>query len=85
MRDVAISAPIEGNMGIYGYGWIVCVQANSKNRMGGYIGLTNSSYLIKNNTVTVFKENDDFCDGVQFAPWPEMENAGDKPNSRSMK
>lgn len=38
MRDVAHSTPIQGHL-YFKQGWLVCIEANAKNRMGAYTGL----------------------------------------------
>jgi hypothetical protein len=81
MRDVAISEPVAGKMYSV-YGWIVCLQANAKNRMGGYVGLTKTAYLIKNDVITS-ETNSPFCGTVKLLPWPEMENHGGRAKSQS--
>ena len=82
LRDVALSEPVAGQM--YGsYGWIVCLQANAKNRMGGYIGLSKTAYLIKNNAIATTEKNSPFCETVPLQPWPEMES--DKSSHKDKK
>jgi len=34
-------------------GWTICVRYNAKNRMGGYVGLTENVLLVRNNRITV--------------------------------
>jgi hypothetical protein len=74
-RDVAISFPVEGVLD-YTSGWLVCVEANAKNRMGGYVGLKRTAFLIKNNQVKVMIEGASICATAIVLPWPEMENRG---------
>lgn len=39
------------------YGWYGTVYINAKNRMGGYVGATKYSYLIRDGKLIVFEEN----------------------------
>lgn len=77
IRDVSISSPVEARE-LFMSGWLVCVQANAKNRMGGYTGLTTTAYWINRGVVTDEHENDDLCDRVPLAPWPEMNGGSSK-------
>ncbi len=76
MRDVAISAPVLGRIE-YDSGWLLCLQANAKNRMGGYTGLKKTAYLVKYNSVAADLEDAPVCETLQLLPWPEMENASE--------
>lgn len=73
MRSVAISEPVPGRM-VFQEGWIVCLQANAKNRMGGYVGVQRTAYLFQGDQIVVAPgENAIACEGVPLSPWPEME------------
>ena len=50
LRNVAISSPVLGKIGP-DPGWLVCLQNNAKNRMGGYVGLKKDVYLIRNGAI----------------------------------
>jgi hypothetical protein len=75
LRDVAISFPVPGVLN-FASGWIVCVEANARNRMGGYIGLEKTTFLIKNEQIKAMVEGASICENAAFAPWPIMENRG---------
>lgn len=72
MRTVAISAPRTGHL-YFQQGWLVCFQANAKNRLGGYVGLTKTAYLINRGRVVTSMEDALLCDQVSLIPWQEME------------
>jgi len=76
LRDVRISQPTPGVLAM-AVGYNVCLQANGKNRMGGYTGLKRTSYLINNQRVIFAINNDRRCyDNAPYNvlyPWPEME------------
>ena len=75
MRDVQISTPHNGRM-FAQQGWVVCIAANAKNRMGGYTGLKKTALLMRDGAVIDADEGAAACDSFDFAPWPEMENIG---------
>jgi len=74
IRDAAISDPLPGIM-FYQSGYIVCFQANAKNRMGGYTGLHRTAVLIRGDVVISYLNGDARCYTPEFAmqAWPEME------------
>ena len=75
LRDVSISAPEPRN--VVGYkGWVVCVQANAKNRLGGYTGLETTAYMLSQGAVADTFTGQDICDKVSLTPWPEMTAGG---------
>jgi hypothetical protein len=75
LRDVAISKPVAGKMYDQS-GWVVCLRLNAKNRMGGYAGLSDTAYLIRNDLVVGADSNADVCLTQPHTPWPEIENRG---------
>lgn len=75
LRDVSISTPVQAH-DLFSQGWLVCVQANAKNRMGGYVGLTTTGYWISRGVITDSFENEELCDRASLVPWPEMEGGG---------
>ena len=75
LRNVAISNPRIGHL-FFQQGWIICFQANAKNRMGGYTGLQRTAYLIHNDRVVRTMQRAAFCNQVHLVPWEEMENRG---------
>ena len=74
LRSVSVSQPIQGHL-YFQQGWIVCLEVNAKNRMGGYIGLQRTAYLLNRGTVVQTMEEAQLCDNVQvsYSPWPELE------------
>ncbi len=72
LRDVSISWPREGWI-FFDHGWLVCVEANGKNRMGAYVGLEQTAYLIKNDQVANEAQDASLCTDRNWQPWPEME------------
>ncbi|MFK4256443.1 hypothetical protein [Agrobacterium tumefaciens] len=54
----------------------VCVKANSKNRMGGYVGRTATSVRLLNGKPVDTLENAPSCVAPQmrYRPFPELEN-----------
>ena len=75
IRDVSISTPVPAH-DLLLEGWLVCVQANAKNRMGGYTGLETTGYWISRGVVTDSDENEELCGRVTLNPWPEMTAGG---------
>lgn len=71
IRSVSVSTPIEGHI-FFQRGWITCLKANAKNRMGGYTGLQSTAYLIHQGEVINVQENSDLCEESQviYYPWP---------------
>lgn len=76
LRDVSISTPVAGNLPYQsgaGAGWIVCVEANGKNKMGGYTGLKRTAFLIRNGAFVGGESEDfvtaDICRTHVFSPW----------------
>lgn len=76
MRDVSIAAPFQARL-FFQDGWIVCLRANAKNRMGGYTGIQEQGYLIRDGAV-VLEGDQANCPSQQYTEWPEMEDAGAK-------
>lgn len=72
IRSVSISGPQMGHL-YFRQGWIVCLEANAKNRLGGYVGLSRDAYLINRGQVVNMMEEAPFCDDLTLSPWPEME------------
>lgn len=68
VRDAGIATPkLRGNK------WLVCFRTNAKNRMGGYVGLSNSAFYVQDG-----KAVEDFwgtaasgCANEVFEPFPE--------------
>jgi hypothetical protein len=72
MRDVSISQPRAGLMD-FQQGWIVCVEANARNRLGAYAGMQRTAYLIRKGELAGQADGGGLCDAGLFYPWPDME------------
>lgn len=75
MRDVEISKPIPW-YAVAKHGWLVCMRANTKNRAGGYTGLTDYSFHIVGGKVEFFMGRAEYiCKNkdVKFDRWAEVE------------
>lgn len=74
IRSASISEPVQGHL-LFQQGYIVCVELNAKNRMGGYIGLQKTAYLLNRDTVVQTMTKAPLCNSPQlnFSPWPELE------------
>jgi len=79
IRDASVSDPQQGYI-YFQQGWIVCVQDNAKNRLGGYVGLTTTAYLINHGEIVDSQDGVGaaMCKNVTMIPWPELEGGGDK-------
>jgi hypothetical protein len=77
VRDAEIAAPTLKPSWVLGDppGWVVCWRANAKNRMGGYVGVTESRVLIRNGRVVSSDEGDApyYCGNAVYQPFPELE------------
>lgn len=72
IRDAEISEPFLNKSVI-----AVCIKANAKNRMGGYIGIRPTAYYFKNGGFA-FSESDFapvVCDKAKYGPFPEIDAA----------
>lgn len=84
IRDASISAPIRSRI-IEPKGWLVCLEVNAKNRMGGYTGLSRTAYYIRLGGQVIGIEDGDSgnwtCSGqtisgmrtLTYSLWPELE------------
>jgi len=85
VRDAQIGKPAPGQIHIEGTlrheaGWVVCVRANAKNRMGGYMGQRETMVLLRGNNAIAsaspppgsyhFRTN---CASPEYEPFPEIE------------
>ena len=55
LRDTMIGMPVVGSYAFQN-GWVVCFQANGKNRMGAYTGIRRTGYVIRNGAVVAAGE-----------------------------
>jgi len=74
LQDVWIAEPYKARL-FFTDGWMVCVRANGKNRMGGYTGQQPFGYLIVNAAIAQEGVQVN-CPNQQFTEWKEMEGAG---------
>jgi len=65
IRDARITPPHEGQI-FFQQGWIVCLEANAKNRMGGYTGLKRTAFLINNNRVVNMLADAPLCNSSEL-------------------
>lgn len=84
IRDAAISRPFmqgaafDGATPIPHSGWMVCVKANAKNRMGAYTGLSETGYMFKGGAIVDADFKGHFCAAAaqSYGPFPEIEAGG---------
>jgi hypothetical protein len=87
VRDASIAPPRAGSLSRPDIiwverGWIVCLRANAKNRMGGYTGLTTSAMLVRAGAVVTSHSGEDHyevrtsCADARYEPFPEIEAGG---------
>lgn len=76
VRSASISWPEAGHL-FFQAGWLVCAEFNAKNRMGGYVGLQRTAYLLRENEVVRTMDKAPLCNDVRmkYSPWPEAEQA----------
>lgn len=74
IRSASVAQPIQGHL-FFQQGWIVCLELNAKNRMGGYIGLKRTAYLINRENVINSMEDAPLCNDttLSYSSWPELE------------
>ncbi len=75
IRSASVSQPVQGHF-FFQQGWIVCLELNAKNRMGGYIGLKRTAYLINRGVIIQTIEQPPLCDDPRlffYSAWPELE------------
>lgn len=80
IRDAAISKPIPGST-LAGTTQTVCVRANAKNRMGGYVGRKATVFVFRQGELTRTTDNryaEATCRNAEYEPFPEIEE-GYKP------
>lgn len=79
IRDASISQPLSASGVFDGVtfvphsGWMVCVRANAKNRMGAYIGLKETPVLFKEDAVADLDLSPHHCAKAVYEPFPEIE------------
>ena len=39
------------------FGWLVCINVNAKNRLGGYVGWSTEYFLMRGNRIVVYRNN----------------------------
>lgn len=71
MRDTSYSAPQLGRLVNKG-GWMVCLKTNSKNRLGGYVGLKTTTLLIQHMKVVDAVDGAlNGCETAHYIDWPD--------------
>lgn len=74
LRSVEITRPSQARY-MFQQGWGLCLRANAKNRMGGYVGVESTFIIINNGEIIGTLEDHPDCRGAQgYEPWPELEN-----------
>lgn len=75
LRNVSISSPVQG-ITYFQQGWISCVEANAKNRMGGYTGLSKTAFIFRSNTIKAMESNSLYCNKnhLVYEKWIDMES-----------
>lgn len=74
IRDASISEPITGRM-YNQQGWLVCILANAKNRMGAYVGRKATAVLIFDGRVVDSDPEPDVCGQIDtYEPFREIED-----------
>jgi hypothetical protein len=83
IRDAAISQPFPIRHGLMGQDtiWYVCIRSNSRNRMGGYTGLTETPIAFIGNSVDAERSAYvrqhmaalNICRPAIYEPFPEVE------------
>jgi hypothetical protein len=81
VRDASISKPIDASR-VTGPIQTVCVKANAKNRMGGYVGLRETAFDFRENVVIAARQTGAkaSCAAAVYEPFPEIEE-GYKPSA----
>ena len=90
IRDARIAAPKAGQLSrsdaiAVEQGWVVCVRANAKNRVGGYTGLKTSAYLIRGKSVITSHSGDQHyevrtsCADVTYEDFKEIDATPRRP------
>ncbi len=74
LRRVSLSMPLQGNL-FFQQGWLVCLKANAKNRMGGYAGFKANALLINRGKVVQTMKEASLCKKpkIIYYAWPEMD------------
>ena len=87
VRDAQISRPkmgrlfVEGSLGRYEPGWLLCFRANAKNRMGAYTGVSDTALVIRDERVLASLSDPSHshylvkrtCDAEPYESFPEIE------------
>jgi len=73
IRDAEISSPQTGHL-FFQQGWIVCLKANAKNRMGGYAGRQTTALLLNNGHVVNTMQGAPLCNQTAYSSFSELNN-----------
>jgi hypothetical protein len=68
IRDAQIAAPKADGAPVLTPGWVVCMRANAKNRLGAYIGPRETAFIISGGRVvnTLEETGHLFCAGSRY-------------------
>ena len=69
IRDASLSKPELGRF-MFSGGWVVCLRANAKNRLGGYTGVSDTVFFVNQGRIT--DGGDDtvgICKNRLFTSW----------------
>jgi len=72
IRDAEISYPQQGHL-FFQQGWLTCLRANAKNRLGGYTGRKVVALLINNGRVVQSMSDAPLCNQVSYQGFEELE------------
>ena len=81
IRDASISNPVD-TTSIFGPVTNVCVKANAKNRMGGYIGIRATGYVFQSGKILNVLENEMIagqCESRSYDPFYEIDSVAKPP------
>jgi hypothetical protein len=74
LRSVSVTEPKQGYL-TFKQGWLVCLELNAKNRMGAYVGIQRTAYLINRDKVVRVMKEAPLCNDEKliYIKWPELE------------
>lgn len=75
IKSAEIAMPVRGHF-FGSQGWYICVKSNAKNRMGAYVGVRKTAYLINREKIIHIDERPNFCNvpNVAYRDWKDIEN-----------
>jgi hypothetical protein len=81
IRDASISNPVD-TTSIFGAVTNVCVKANAKNRMGGYIGVRATGYVFQSGKILNVLPDEMIatqCESRSYVPFYEIDSVAKAP------